>query len=223
MDTKKTEKSYYAIIAGISLLIMAILAGFSNTFINGVFTINNVSKTFNKLIDSLHLFRLGILGFFFVGTLDIIAAWALFIFLKKVNKNLSFLSALFRIIYSTILFILLIIPLYILLTLKEVPIITEQIQTQIYMLLNVFKLGWDFSLILFGFHLFILAYLLFKAGYMKRLLGIILFISSFGYIIDGIGIIITETYNLSLTLFLGYGEVILLLWLLIKGRKTEEI
>ena len=97
-----------------------------------------------------------------------------------------------------------------------------QIQAQVMLSLNIFTHGWEFGLIIFGFHLLLLGYLILKAGYMRRILGILIILAAFGYLIDGFGKLLSADYSISISIFTFFGEVILIFWLLIKGRKVQE-
>ncbi len=216
-----------AIIAGIGLILMAILAPITNfAILQKLIVQNDTAKTVSNIVTSGGLFRFGICGFLIVAILDIVVAWALYIFLKPVNKGLSLLAAWFRIVYATILAVVLINLLNVLQLLHGADYLasftTNQIQTQVMLSLNTFNLGWGFGLIIFGFHLLLLGYLVFKAGYMRKILGILLILASLGYLIDGFGKLLSADYNVNISMFTFIGEVILIFWLLIKGRKIKE-
>jgi ABC-type Co2+ transport system permease subunit len=49
------------------------------------------------------LFRLAIGAFFLVAVLDVVIGWALYIRFQAVNRSLSLLAALFRVVYATML------------------------------------------------------------------------------------------------------------------------
>jgi hypothetical protein len=99
---------------------------------------------------------------------------------------------------------------------------SEQLQSQVLHLLEQFNRGWDLSMIVFGFHLLIIGYLIFRAGYMKRILGILLILASIGYLIDGFGQILSPEYHGTIALYTFIGELVLIFWLLIKGGKVES-
>jgi len=216
-----------AIIAGVGLALMSILAPIANfSILQELIVPDDATKTVSNIIASEGLFRIGICCFLIVVILDIIVAWALYVFLKPVNKSLSLLTAWFRMVYATILGVVLI---YLINVLQLVngtdyltAIETNQLQTQIMLSLSTFTLGWEFGLIIFGFHLLLLGYLIFKAGYMRKILGILIMLASMGYLIDGFGRLLSSNYNVSIAMFTFIGEVILIFWLLIKGRKIKE-
>lgn len=216
-----------AIIAGIGLLLMAILAPIANfAIIQGLIDPNDAAKTVSNISESNGLFRLGICLFMIVALLDIIVAWALYIYLIPVNKQLSLLTAWLRIIYATILGVVLINLINVLQLINGADYLTgfsiAQIQAQVMLSLNIFTHGWEFGLIIFGFHLLLLGYLILKAGYMRRILGILIILAAFGYLIDGFGKLLSADYSISISIFTFFGEVILIFWLLIKGRKVQE-
>jgi len=217
-----------AIIGGIGLILMAILAPIANfVILQKIIVLNDAATTVSNIVASEIQFRIGICCFLIVAILDIIVAWALYVFLKPVNKSLSLLAAWFRIVYATILAVVLIYLLNVLQLLHGADYLasftTNQIQTQIMLSLNTFNLGWGFGLIIFGFHLLLLGYLVFKAGYMRKILGILLILASLGYLIDGFGKLLSTDYNMNISLFTFIGEVILIFWLLIKGWKIKVV
>ncbi len=216
-----------ATIAGIALLIMAIIAPIANfVIIQGLIDPNDAANTVNNLSSSYGIFHLGIFLFLIVALLDILVAWALYLFLIPVNKPISLLTAWLRVVYATVLIIMLIGLIRVLVILNYDAYLpgpsTENINMQVMFSLNTFNQGWEFSLIVFGFHLLLLGYLLYKAGYMRKILGLLIILAALGYLIDGLGKLLLPDYNLTISMFTFIGEVILIFWLLIKGRKLEK-
>lgn len=217
-----------AIIAGIGLIFMAILAPIANfAILQKLIVPNDAVMTVSNIVASKGLFRIGICCFLIVAILDIIVAWALYVFLRPVNKSLSLLAAWVRIVYATILAVVLINLLNVLQLLHGADYLasftTSQIQAQVMLSLNTFNLGWGFGLTIFGFHLLLLGYLVFKAGYMRKILGILLILASLGYLIDGFGKLLSADYNMNISMLTFIGEIILIFWLLIKGWKIKAV
>ena len=98
---------------------------------------------------------------------------------------------------------------------------TGTLEVVIMQSLMKFNYGWEFSLIIFGFHLLLLGFLAYKAGYMKRILGILLLIAALGYLIDGFGKILTVDYGKGIGIYTFIGEIVLIFWLLISGGKAK--
>ena len=195
-----------AIIAGVGLLLMTFLAIFANFFVleslvqdgEAVITANNISS-------SIGLFRLGICSLLIVVILDIVVAWALYIFLKPVNKSLSLITAIFRIVYAAIFGVSLIYLFNVVELLSGDSYLTvfetNQLYTQVMLSIKSFNTGWDIGIVIFGLHLAVLGYLVYKykSNYITKILGILLIVASSGYIIDAFGGFLIQDYNLTFT------------------------
>ena len=202
-----------AIIAGTGLLLMAILSpiAYLNIF-QSLVKFDDPALTVQNILHSMGAFRTAILLLFAVALLDVLVAWGLYIVLKPANKNLSALAAWLRVIYGGI-FIFAISKLY-----SALQVITAD-GTQTMSYLKAFQSIWDMGLILFGFHLLVLGYLVFKSGYVPKWLGVFLVLAAVGYIVDGFGKTLSPDYNLNIAQFTFVGEVFLIFWLLWRSFK----
>ena len=217
-----------SITAGIGLLVMAVLAPVADfAILKRLVVPEDEAKTVSNIVASGGLFRIGISLFLIVAILDIIVAWALYVFLKPVNRSLSLLAALLRIVYAALLGVVV----FHLISILDIQsgagylsaFTTQQIQAQVMLSLIAFQSGWETALVIFGLHLFILGWLFFRAGYMRRILGVLLIISSMGYLIGGFGKLLCSQYNVSISMFTFIGEVVLIFWLLIIGQKMKKV
>jgi hypothetical protein len=92
-----------AIVAGLGLLVMAILAPFTNFYVfQNLIVPGDAKTTADNIMASGGLFRIGISCFLVVAILDIVVAWALYVLLKPVNRSLSLLAAWFRVVYAAV-------------------------------------------------------------------------------------------------------------------------
>jgi hypothetical protein len=200
-----------AIVAGVGLLLMAILApiAYLNTF-QKLVMFDNATLSAQNILNSIGEFRTAIMLLFIVAILDIVVAWGLYIVLIPANKNLSALAAWLRVIYGVI-FMFAVSKLYMALQ------VLAPDGAQAMSFLKSFQSIWDMALILFGVHLLVLGYLVFSSGYIPKWLGIFLVLASVGYIVDGIGKMLSPDYSLNLAQFTFIGEVLLIFWLLWKG------
>lgn len=237
MINRNTEASplYYARIAGLGLLLMAILAMFSNfSVLEGLIVPGDAAATANSIIANEMLFRSGFISFVIVLILDVLVAWALYVLLKPVNKNLAMLAACFRLVYTAIFGIALSNFLNVLPLLSGAEYLTvftkDQIHAQVLLLIDAFNNGWLIGLVFFGCHLLVVGYLIVKAGgYLPRIIGIFLIIASVGYVIDSTAHFLLPNYTDYKTIFLlivavpgVIGELSLAFWLLIKGVKVQQ-
>jgi hypothetical protein len=76
----------------------------------------------------------------------------------------------------------------------------------------------------FSLHLFVFGYLVYKSGYIPKLIGVLLVLASLSYLIQGFGNILFPQYKALFTSigFLSSIEIALPLWLLIKGVNVEQ-
>ncbi|NOU70935.1 DUF4386 family protein [Paenibacillus sp. LMG 31458] len=237
MTNRNTGASplYYARVAGFGLLLMAILAMFSNfSVLEGLIISDDAAKTASNIIANEMLFRSGLISFVIVLILDVLVAWALYVLLKPVNKNLAMLAACFRLVYTAIFGVALsnffnVLPL---LSGAEYLTVftTNQLHAQMMFLIDAFKNGWLIGLVFFGFHLVVVGYLIIKSGgYIPKIIGIFLILASAGYVIDSIAHFLLPNYTDYKTIFLlivavpgVIGELSLAFWLLIKGVKVQQ-
>ena len=81
---------------------------------------------------------------------------------------------------------------------------------------------WDIGFIFFGFHLAFLGVLGFKSHFVPRILGILVSVTGLSYLIDYMGKILFPDANLRISFILGYGELIFMIWLLIRGWRIYK-
>ncbi len=202
-----------ALVGGIGLLVMAVVAALSNFgAINSLMATMDAGATARNLVNSAALFRLGALGLIVTAILDIVVAWALYVVLRTVNPSLSLLGAWLRLAYAAI-FAAAIGSLFS--ALRAAPV--DPAQTLF--LLKTYDQGWHIGLIIFGLHLGVIGLLVWRPGFFSRLVSVLLVIAAVGYIVDSLGTLLSPTYSLGLSEFTFVGEVVFIFWLLILGGR----
>jgi hypothetical protein len=98
----------------------------------------------------------------------------------------------------------------------------EQVQALVPFFLELNEYGIYIAYIFWGLWLFPLGYLVFKSGFLPKIMGIYLMISCFGYLIDFVTFFFFPDFGLSINMFTGWAELVLCLWLLIKGVNVEQ-
>ena len=185
------------------------------------------------------LFRTYIASWVIVLAFDTLVAWALYIFLKPVNKSLSLLAAWFRLVFVAIFGIALVNLLSVLPLISGADYLTvfepNQLQAQAMSFVNAYAYGINISFVFFGLHVFFLGYLIFKSDYIPRILGVLLIVASLGYFIDSFASILSSNYANNEALFILFvampaiiAELSLTLWLIFKwlifkGAKIPEL
>lgn len=220
-----------ALIAGISLLLMAIVAGVTFGYLHGNLVVaNDAQATFENLQTSQGAFKSEIAGWSIIFLLDAIVAWALFHFFAKANKGVSFFSSFLRIIYTIILGV----------AIYNLPQILAVINDQlaeaglgsatddVMNYLNSFENIWSNGLIVFGLHLMALGYLAFTADYVPKVWGVLLILAGISYsYIHAMYAVFPNmveyliTIEAVLTIPMTIGEVGFAIWLIARGGKQK--
>ncbi|WP_342305014.1 DUF4386 domain-containing protein [Methanolobus sp. ZRKC5] len=217
-----------AMVAGFGLLVMTIFALFSLVFaLPSLVVPGDATGTANNIMANEGLFRMAICSFLIVVILDVLVAWAFYIVLKPVNKGLSLLMAWFRLVYATIFaftLLFLVIPLLLLSGADYLTVLTtDQLHTFIMLSLDAFSDGWAVGLVFFGLHLTLLGYLVFRSEYIPRILGVLLIAAGLSYVIDNFGRFLVPYLDLQISTVLGWGELLFMFWLLLRGHRIPEI
>jgi hypothetical protein len=226
-STNKTSLRRAALIAGLAILAMVIAAPFAELYVFPKLLVSGkAAETAKNIIANEALFRAGIFGYMITFICDLLAAWALYVFLKPVNESLSLLTAWFRLVYTVIAFVALLNLVAVLRLLNTPDYKTvfepDQLYAQIKLSLNSFRSGWYFGILFFGIHLELLGYLVLRSTYIPKILGVLLIISGLGYLINALKPIVFPNIHLDFAKFTFFGELIFMLWLIIKGSRIQE-
>ncbi|MFQ5752385.1 MAG: DUF4386 domain-containing protein [bacterium] len=217
---KKTAR-----LAGFLYLMVVPLGIFGLLYVPSRLIVSGDPATIAKNITaSESLFRLGIVSNLLASIVMILVVLFLYRLLKPVNKNAALLM---------VILVLAAVPIAMLNELTQFASLqllsgadylmlftTEQLQALAFLFLRLYIQGSSIAFIFWGLWLLPLGYLVFKSGFLPRILGILLMIACFGYLIDSFAIFLG--YHTNIGLFTGWSEVIFLLWLLIKGVNVEQ-
>jgi len=212
-------------VAGALYLVANIFAPFTLLYLPSLFIVRgDAAATANNVIASESLFRFGIVGNLFTFIANIFLALALYQLLKVINKNMASLMVILFLVGVPIAMLNELSQLAILQLLggadylKAYP--TDQLQALAYLLLRLHDQGLLIAHIFFGLWLLPMGYLVFKSGFIPRIVGVLLVIAGVGYVVQSFAAFLG--YNVNIILFLGLGELVFLSWLLIKGVNIEQ-
>jgi hypothetical protein len=223
-----------AVISGIGYLVIFITGILSNFFVLEALVVpGDAAATAANIADGDMQFRLGILGFLIMVIFDVLLVWSLYELLKPANKSLSLLAALLRLVNGTIFGVALYHLFDVLQLLSSSAYLSifepGQIHAQIMLSISAFNYTWLIGLVFFGLHLLVLGYLIVKADYIPKILGILLIAAAAGYIVDSFAHFLLSNYNDYKSIFTMIvvipgiiGELSFTLWLLIRGWKIAD-
>ena len=227
-NVRSTETSplVYARIAGVLYLFIAVSGIFNMMFgPSSLIVLGDAATTVNNIMASESLFRLGIVNDLIAQTVGILLVLVLYKLLKPVNKNLAVLMVIFALVGIPIVMLNLLNQFAAQLLLSGANYLTvfaaDQLQALVMLFLNLDEHGFFIAHIFWGLWLFPMGYLVYKSGYIPRILGILLIIAGFGYLIDFVTFFFVPSFG-PIKMFTFIGELLLPLWLLIKGVNVKQ-
>lgn len=228
----KTQKQA-AKVSGLAIIIMAVAAVVANDVtIRSLIVTNNATETLSNILSSKIKFNIGILSWLIILICDLTVAWGLYLFFKNTNKNLSLLTAWFRLIYVGMLSISILNLVYCHLQINYIESytidITDQVAENFMFYLDAFDAMWALGLIVFGFHILLVGYLAIKSEHVPNIFGILLMAAFIGYTIPKISNFLFPGFKdimstvEAIFLIPMLGEVALGVWLFVIGFKGKH-
>ena len=98
----------------------------------------------------------------------------------------------------------------------------DQVQALVPLFLDLHEVGIMVAYVFWGLWLFPLGHLVFKSGFVPKVLGVYLMVSCFGYLIDFGTFFFFPGFGVAVNMITGWAELVLCLWLLIKGVNVEQ-
>ena len=216
-----------ALAAGFGLLAMSFAAPFADQFAYPKLVVaGNIEQTVQNIGAHNGLFLAAIAGYLAAFICDIVVAWALYVLLAPVNRALSLLAAVFRLMYTAIALVSAF-KLVTVFDLLDTPYDLTlfgavQLHAQVKLLLDSFRSNWNMALVLFGIHLVLLGWLIYRSGYIPKFLGILLAIDGLAWIINSLGPYLFPSADLRILFIAFFAELIFMIWLLVWGWKLKE-
>ena len=229
--TTEISPRTYARIAGVLYLIIFLVAPFAFEFgRTSVVVSGDATATVANLMASESVFRMGMVAEAVVVLVEIVLAAILYVLLRPVSKPLSLATAFSRLAEAIVQAVNLLTGLPALLLLGGATYLTvfepDQLNALMLLFIDMNAFGILVWGVLFGFHLLLLGYLVYKSGFWPRILGILLILASLGYLAQSFGHILVPQYDELLATVVVVlavpGELAFTLWLLIKGINVER-
>lgn len=214
-------------VAGLIYLIVVVTGTFSLGYVPSQLTVQgDVAATMDNIVAAEPLFRLGIVAGLVCYTAFLFLPFALYRLLRATQQGAAVLMVALAVVSVPISFVNLLNRFETLSLLRSADYLqafsTAQLQAQVMLSLDAYRNGLLVSEIFWGLWLLPFGYLVFKSGFLPRILGILLMMGCFGYLIDFFGSALFPGYAASIiasyaTLPASLGEIGTCLWLLIVG------
>jgi hypothetical protein len=227
---RMTPLSKNARIAGLIYLLLTIVAPFRLIYIpTKLFVNGNAAATANNIATHEMLFRLGIAGDLCAGAISLFLTFALYRLLKDVNKNCALLMLLLGFMDTPLYFFNVLNDAAALILVKGADFLSvfdkPQRDALAMLFLRMHGQMIGFSEIFWGLWLFPLAILVYRSGFLPRLLAVWLAINGIAYLaLSFSGILLPQYADMvsNLAFPCQLGEVAFVLWLVIMGAKPRR-
>jgi hypothetical protein len=182
------------------------------------------------VLSSEGLFRAGFATDLVVFVIEVAQAAILYVLLRPVGMAVALVMSFARLAQATILGFNLL-NMYMglqLLTGAEYAGAFAEPQRQglALMFLNAQSFGYELGLVFFALHLGALGYLVYRSGFLPRVLGVLLVVSGLGYVANSVAVFLIPQYTDVLSAVVVVtalvGELPLTLWLLVKAVNAER-
>ena len=219
-------------IAGLLYLIVVLTGIFHLMYVPSKLIIwDNASMTFNHILESETLYRLGIVAGIVCYTAFLFLPFVLYKLLHQVHKTYAIAMVILAVISVPVSLINLLNKVNVLTLIGKAQYLqvigTDELQAQVMLYLDYYNNGMKIASIFWGLWLLPFGYLVFKSGFLPRLLGIFLMAGCFGYLTNFIGGFLFPHYgdlgiSRIISLPASMGEIGICLWLLIIGIKDKK-
>jgi hypothetical protein len=207
-------------------LITCIYAG---AFRSNLIVFENTSATANHIMASTWLFRIGFISDVVSAVFFLLSAWALYVLLKPVNRDLALLFVFLNlggVAVQSINMLNQFAPLLLFSGAEYMKVFqTDQLQALAMLFFHLHQNGFIIAQVFYGTWLFPLGYLVYKSGFLPKILGILLILDGFGVLIWFFQFFLFPGYDLITYPGLAISiiaECSLSLWLLIKGVEDPK-
>ncbi len=218
-------------LAGLLYFLIAITGIFSLMYVPSQLIVwDNPAETIENIKSSEFLFRLEILSELLCYLFFVLLPLVLYQLFKNTNQNVAIVMAVLAIVSVPISMVSVIHKFDVLSLLGEAGYLDvydpNQIQAQVMLSFKSYYRGILVAQIFWGLWLFPFGYLVFKSGFLPKLLGLFLMVGSCGYFIDFVARVLCPNYGELwvsdyITIPASIGELGTCLWLLIMGIKMK--
>jgi hypothetical protein len=219
-------------VAGVLYLVIIAFGIFAEVVVRSSLIVDgDAQATAANIRDSEWLFRMGFAADLVVFLSDVAIAIVLFFLFRPVSRVVSALAAAFRLTQTAIIGLNLLSMFGALLILREADYLRafgqEGSEALALLLLELHKYGYTLGLTFFALSTLAIAYLALRSRVVPRALAALLGLAGLGYLGDSFAFFLVPGYDGSISPVLLapalVGELWFALWLLLRGRRLEEL
>lgn len=227
----ETSPQVYARIGGALYLIIIGLGIFGEAFVRGrIIVSGDAAATAANIISMESLWRFGIASEFLSLICTIALAMIYFVLLRPVSRELNLLATFFRLVSIVVEAVAALNLFAALFPLGNAAFLKAFTPEQLYALASLatksHSYGFSVSLLFLGCTFLIHGYLIFRSGYLPRVLGVLIQVAGVGYLTNSFALIlypaVANRVFLAIMVPVFIGEASLCLWLLVKGVNVQK-
>jgi hypothetical protein len=184
----------------------------------------DIATTLEKITAAESLFRLALVSDLVRHVLLILLPLGLYALLKPVNQNIAVVMVVIALIGIPIALLNMLLHFAVLLLVNGAGYLTaisaDQLHAQVRFLLDLHRYG-EYIPQFLSLWLLPLGYLVYRSGFLPKLLGVLLVIGCLGYLTDAVSFILFNKAIEPLSFIAFLVELLFAMWLLIKGVKVS--
>jgi hypothetical protein len=227
MNSTKTT----ARVAGLLYLLLGITGFFSLMYVPSKLIVRgNAAATASNILASESLFRLGAVSNLIAATIFIFVAQALYHLFKGVNRHHASLMVILVLVQVPLTFLNELNQIAALLLLRGADFLSvfdkPQRDALAMLFLNLHGQGIIVSQVFWGLWLFPFGVLVFRSGFLPRVLGLWLMLNCFAYLAMSFSaVLLPQYYDMVFRIASPFllGEMAIMLWLLIMGARPQPL
>lgn len=214
--------------AGLLYLLLAVTGGFSMLYVPSLIVPGDAAATAGNILAHESLFRLGVVSGLISQVVFVFLVLALYQLFDAVNHTHAALMVALVVAAVPVGFVNMLNQVAALHVLSGADYLSvfeaDQLNALVMLFLDLHRQGLLIVEIFWGLWLLPLGLLVIKARFMPRFIGILLIVGFLGYVIDFLTRLLFPDYTAMVSPVAGaakFGEVAMILWLLIRGTKAQ--
>jgi hypothetical protein len=229
--TTETSPQVNARIAGFIYLLLAITGVFSIMYVPSTLIVpGDATATANNITSSELLFRTGILISFISNVIFVFLVLALYRILKEISHRQAMLMVTLVVVSVSTGFLNTLNQIAALIILSGADFLSvfekPRLDALAYVFLRLHSQGLQAIQIFWGLWLFPFGLLVYKSRFIPKVLGVLLIIAGFGYLLSSFTSLVLPQYKATISpliMVLEMGELPIIFWLLIVGAKAQPL
>ncbi len=216
----------WARVAGWAYLGIILLGMFGELGVRGALVVpGDAAATLAKISASQSLWRAGIVGDLLMHVLDLPVIVIFYLLLRPVHHGASLFAAWINLIQTAVLAankLVLLVPLYLVSGSAYLAAFTpDQLAALSQLAIGAHGYGLGVGLIFFGVSCLARGWLIYRSGFLPRLLGVLMFVAGLSYLLNSFALLLAPALADALFPFVLLpallGETALALWLIVRG------